>query len=193
MKRVVLLLNTIIAFVSHTTIFAQSPLQVSVGKDLTACYGGYVKLNAYVAGGVPPYTYKWTPNDELSASNAASVILIPTFTTTYRLSVTDAKGAVARDEIKVEVFQRPTIHTLGFVSVEPNEKIKLETSVAGGNGALTYTWKPSAGLDNPSAKSPVAKPSKSTTYSVLVKDSKGCVATEQVTVTINYGSSVQGQ
>jgi hypothetical protein len=167
---------------------AQSPLQVSAGQDLSVCYGAYTELNAYAAGGFPPYTYKWIPNEELAASTTASVISTPTFNTTYKVIVTDAKGNTARDEVYVEVGQRPSIKTSGYVSVEPNEKTKLDVR-ATGNGALTYSWKPTMGLDNPTSSNPIAKPNMTTTYTVMVRDSKGCMATEQFTVNVNVGAS----
>jgi hypothetical protein len=189
MKKVVIALTTIIALAITQNLIAQSPLQVSIGNDQTVCYGSYTELNAYVAGGIPPYTYKWTPTEELSSANASMVISTPTFTTTYRLLVTDSKGAIARDEVKVEVAQRPSIRTNGFLSIEPNEKVKLEAKVSGGNGTVTYSWKPASGLDNASSSSPTAKPTMSTTYTVMVRDSKGCTATEQVSVNVSTGAS----
>ena len=180
----------VITLLSSLTIQlqAQTQLQVSAGRDLSVCYGAYTELNAYVAGGVPPYTYKWIPNEELTASTTAFVISTPTFNTTYKVIVTDAKGNTARDEVYVEVGQRPTIKTNGYVSIEPNEKTKLDIR-ATGNGALTYSWKPTMGLDNPTSSNPTAKPNMSTTYTVMVRDSKGCTAMEQVTVNVNVGAS----
>ena len=169
-------------------LHAQSPLQVSAGSNLSVCYGAYTELNAYVAGGVPPYTYKWIPNEELTASTTASVISTPTFNTTYKVIVTDAKGSTARDEVYVEVGQRPTIRANGYVSIEPNQKTKLDIR-ATGNGSLTYSWKPTMGLDNPTSSNPTAKPNMSTTYTVMVRDSKGCTAMEQITVNVNVGAT----
>ena len=189
MKNLTLFLS-VVTLISFSTIRlqAQSPLQVSAGHDLTVCYGAYAELNAYVSGGVPPYTYKWTPNEELAASTSSSVISTPTFNTTFKVIVTDSKGNAARDEVYVEVGQRPTIKTNSYVTIEPNEKTKLDIK-ATGNGSLSYNWKPTVGLDNPMSSNPTAKPSMSTTYTVMVRDSKGCTATEQITVNVNIGAT----
>lgn len=189
MKNSTFFLCVITLFSSLTIkLQAQSPLQVSAGSDVAVCYGAYAELNAYVSGGVPPYTYKWIPNEELAASTSASVISTPTFNTTFKVIVTDSKGNSARDEVYVEVGQRPSIKTNGYVSIEPNEKTKLDVR-ATGNGSLSYSWRPTTGLDNPTSSNPIAKPNMSTTYTVMVRDSKGCTATEQITVNVNAGAS----
>jgi hypothetical protein len=165
---------------SSTISFAQNTLSVNAGKNVNLCFGSYAELTATVEGGTPPYSYKWTPNDELSDASAETVMANSTFNTTFKVIVTDAKGMTARDEVEVFVYQRPTI----IISIEPNEKAKLDVKVVEPNGALTYSWRPSSGLDNANSASPTATPKMTTTYTVMVKDSKGCYSTQQVTVEI---------
>ena len=51
-------------------------------------------------------------------------------------------------------------------------------------GGASYSWTPTAGLDNPSIANPMASPSVTTTYTVMVSNNSGCSGEAQVTVTI---------
>ncbi len=166
-------------------IMAQEPLKINAGNDLNICYGSFAELNATVEGGVPPYTYRWTPNEEISASELATISVEPTLSRTYKVQVTDIKGNSASDNVKVTVVQRPYINTIKELSIVLGEKINLDVDVQGNSGALTYTWRPTQGLDNPTTKSPTAHPSKTTTYTVIVKDSKGCAESAQITLNVD--------
>ncbi len=167
-----------------SNIKAQTLLQVSLGSDQTICYGSYSNLTAHIGGGVAPYTFKWLPSSELNVSNMASLIVSPTFNTTYKVIVADAKGNTARGEVTISVTQRPVIIAETYLNTDASGKVKLNAK-ANGNGQLTYNWRPAASLDNPNTSCPVAKPDNSTTYTLMVRDENGCVATEQITVNMN--------
>jgi transglutaminase-like putative cysteine protease len=186
---------TIIFLFTASQANAQSQLMVSAGSDQKLCWGAYADLNAFVSGGVPPYTFKWTPNAEVSSGNSQAIVATPTYNTTFKVIVTDAKGNVARDEVYVEVNQRPTIKANTYVSIEPKGKVRLEASVSGGTGSYAYSWKPTLGLDNPTSAAPTASPDGTITYALMVKDSKGCIATEQISVNVNNASraSIEGR
>ena len=79
------------------------PLKVSAG-DNTTIYLGYgsscVNLKAEATDGTPPYSYKWSPGGE----TAAQTSVCPTATTTYTVTVTDAFGFTASDDVTVTVI-----------------------------------------------------------------------------------------
>ncbi len=54
----------------------------------------------------------------------------------------------------------------------------------------TYSWSPTIGLSNPNIANPIANPPVTTTYTLTVTNSSGCVATDQVTATVNTSTSV---
>lgn len=192
MKSTLFMRCTLLLVFLGQNIKAQTPLQISAGADQIICYGSYLNLTAYVAGGVPPYIFKWLPNEALSTIGEASVIAAPTFTTTYKVIVSDTKGNKASDEITVTVAQRPTIVTETYTNLEVNGKVKLNVKVKG-NGNLTYTWKPATGLDNPNTCCPIASPNCSTTYTIMVKDANSCIATEQILVNANTSILVNSE
>ena len=52
------------------------------------------------------------------------------------------------------------------------------------SGGVTYSWTPTTGLDNSNIANPIAQPTVTTTYTVLVTDANGCVDTDDVTVEV---------
>jgi hypothetical protein len=52
-------------------------------------------------------------------------------------------------------------------------------------GGSSYSWSPSIGLSDPNISNPIAGPVTTTTYTVTVTDSNGCVDTSSVTITVN--------
>lgn len=61
------------------------------------------------------------------------------------------------------------------------------SAIIGSSGQIgsTYSWNPSTGLSNPNIANPIANPTTSTTYTLTVTNSNGCIATDQVVVTVN--------
>lgn len=51
-------------------------------------------------------------------------------------------------------------------------------------GGTRYRWTPAAGLNNDTIANPVASPSRTTTYRVEVRNELGCLATDEVTITV---------
>jgi hypothetical protein len=63
-------------------------------------------------------------------------------------------------------------------------------SASGGTGPYTYSWSPSVGLDDSTAANPNAWPSSTTTYTLIVTDSTGATAVDDVTVTVGQNPIV---
>lgn len=73
----------------YKTIYIQDLLPLSLGTNSdTICYGQATALTGVAGGGQAPYVYTWTGPSGTIGSNA-SVIVSPTVTTTYTLSITD--------------------------------------------------------------------------------------------------------
>jgi hypothetical protein len=77
----------------------------------TGTVGGYgpfgpqsINLSTTVAGGLPPYTYSWSPAAGLSSTTIANPVASPTVTTTYTLTVTDALNNSRFQSITINVL-----------------------------------------------------------------------------------------
>lgn len=78
-------------------------LVARAGQDKEMTAGGAVQLDGSASGGVPPYTYQWSPATGLTSTTIATPTARPTATTTYTLTVTDSAGATATDDVVVTV------------------------------------------------------------------------------------------
>ncbi len=79
----------------------------------------------------------------------------------------------------------------GFSSVQYPSVLTHADSICIGDqvtlsasGAVSYLWSPAMGLSDVTISNPVATPSTTTTYTVLMTNSSGCAFTDSVTVTV---------
>src|ERR1035437_2250494 len=79
-----------------------------------------------------------------------------------------------------------TIQPIPVVNMSPAATICIGNSVTlTGTGGGTYAWNPSTGLSNVNISNPVASPTTSTNYTVLVTSTAGCTNTGTVSITVN--------
>lgn len=91
-----------------------------------------------------------------------------------------------------DAFMCGTESCLPFADAGPDKLICQGQSVQiggnptakGGQPPYTYSWLPTAGLDNPSASNPKATPTSTTTYTVTVTDSASQTDTDSTIITV---------
>ena len=103
--------------------------------DVDICEGEQATLEAIVSGGLPPFSFQWTP----VAGDSESISVSPAETTSYAVSITDAQGAVATAMAEVTVSQS---FEFQFDLGEDQEICQGEEVVLGGDYPedLTYAW-----------------------------------------------------
>ncbi len=62
---------------------------------------------------------------------------------------------------------------------------QLNSTIIGGTSPFTYSWSPAASLSNPNIANPVATPTATTWYKVVVNDNAAHTTTDSVKVTVN--------
>ena len=140
------------------------PIVTATSSAASVCTGGSVTLTG---GGAS--TYVWD-NNVMDA-----VSFVPTATTTYMVTGTDANGCVNTAMTTVTVNPLPTVTAnSSAVSVCTGGSVTLT-----GGGAATYTW------DNNVIDAVSFVPTATTTYMVTGTDVNGCVNTATTTVTVN--------
>jgi hypothetical protein len=187
------------------TVVVNPELFVNTGDDEFICYGSEVQLNGSADGGSEIYQYSWTPIDGLNDPNSPDPIANPTITTEYTLTITDSEGCVVSDVVTVVVNPELFANAGDDEFICYGSEVQLNGSADGGSEIYQYSWTPVDGLDDPSSPDPVANPTVTTEYTLIITDSEGCVVSDVMTVVVNpelfanagddeficYGSEVQ--
>ncbi len=90
-------------------------------------------------------------------------------------------SCIAFSTIQIEVIPAPIVSTIADTTILNGASVNLITT---GN-ASAYSWTPGATLICDDCQNPIATPDITTTYTVSVEEN-GCVASDQVTITIDY-------
>lgn len=146
---------------------------VDAGSNQTICQGNSVVMNPSTTG----TTYTWSPSGVFDFPNSYAPTATLGGTSTLTLTVSDGT-CTASDVVTVSVTPLPLANAGNDVTICTGTSATLTAT-----GGSTYTWTPSSGLDNPNSASPVANPSVTTSYTVIVGDN-GCTATDVVSVIV---------
>lgn len=147
---------------SVVVIVQQLP-EAYAGEDVQICDGSSAQLLA--TGGA---TYLWNPSTGLSDTTIANPIATPAGTQTYIVIVADQIGCTNSDTVTVTINPLPPADAGQDVAICEGDNTQLNAS-----GGVFYTWTPSTGLSNDTIANPVANPSTTQTYTVLVQGPTG--------------------
>lgn len=157
------------------TIPFLSNLVLNVHNDTTICRGSSFAANT-VSNGT---NFSWTPANGVSNTAIASPVLSPTDTTTY--IVTAVLGTcVTNKSFTVRVGSAASANAGPDVVIIAGTQTQLNGTATAG----TYSWTPATGLSSSTVLNPVATPAVSTTYTLKTTTSQGCIATDDITVTV---------
>jgi predicted transcriptional regulator len=137
----------------------------NAGSDETICDGESVTLTA--TGGT---TYEWS-----TGATTASIIVSPSVTTAYTVTVTGQFGCSDTDDVLVNVNSSPTANAGTDQVICIGDTVTLSAS-----GGTSYSW--STGENTQSIE---VHPTATTTYTVTVSSANGCTDTDQVEVDVN--------
>jgi gliding motility-associated-like protein len=135
----------------------------------------------YVQGGLPPYVYS-IDGGQTFTGNPVFEGLAPG---TYDLVVQDAIGAEIQN---VEVLFEPlevVVNATASAEIILGDSYQIDaTTNLGINNIGSITWTPATGLSCTNCLNPVATPSVTTEYTVVITDLNGCEAETRVLVTV---------
>jgi gliding motility-associated-like protein len=140
---------------------------VEAGASASICPGFNGTLTGTGTG-----NFLWNPG----GYNTASITLSPPVTTDYTLTLTDANGCVNTDMAQIIVNPLPVADAGGDKSVCDGTSVTLT-----GGGGTNYTWLPV----NQNTQSYTFTPVASSTFTLIVENTFGCLDTDFVDVVVN--------
>ncbi|MGM0649582.1 MAG: gliding motility-associated C-terminal domain-containing protein [Bacteroidota bacterium] len=131
-------------------------------------------------------TWVWSGPNDFSSTNQNPVISSVTTAadSIYTVTITDANGCTATDNVSVEV--NPVSDALAESNSPVCEGGNIELSESAG-GAESWTWSGPDGFTSSSPEPTIvsANSAHSGTYSVTITDASGCTNTDDVDVNVN--------
>ena len=149
-----------------------TPLAIVTFNTIETCAGlcdG--TANVVASGGTPPYTYVWSNGGTTSQINNLCA-------GNYSVTVSDALGCVLSGSTVVSANPIPTANAGPDMSFcEGDGGVQLNGSASGGTPPYYYTWTcntPPCGLSCVNCPNPIANPTDTTVYYLVVTDNNGC-------------------
>ena len=124
-------------------------------------------------------SYLWSPSAGVSNTTIANPVLSPQTTTTYTVTGTLGSCTIQRT-VTVTVFEGATANAGPDALILTGDVHQMLSTGSAGS----YQWTPSAGLSSATVLSPSATPQTTTTYTLTVTSPQGCIATDQMTLTV---------
>jgi gliding motility-associated-like protein len=160
-------------------------ISISGNQDYLRCFEDYLELGVTCGGGISPYQYTWQLGDGSTYSDANPHVT-PQHSTTYDVTVTDALGCTATAGGFITV-QEGTFSEGMDAWCEPclvvaYHETALHATDYGSD--YIYQWAPSSDMTTPNQPNTIVTPDTTTTYTVTVTDTYGCVKSDTVTIAV---------
>jgi gliding motility-associated-like protein len=154
-------------------VFGLPSVVFTTSGPLEFCEGDSVVIS------IPSFatnTYLWNTGDTISTVTVDTA-------GTWSVVVTDSlTGCINADSTSTIVNPLPVISAGADDTLDIGNSIVLQ-----GVGNGTYSWTPVATLDIPTLQNPTATPTVTTNYTLVVTTTNGCIASDSVTIVVEYG------
>ncbi|WP_127130646.1 T9SS type A sorting domain-containing protein [Pseudoflavitalea rhizosphaerae] len=159
------------------------------GADWITCSNAVIQLGSPAR---PNYTYSWTPavasyQDGTTNTSAQPKVLVA-ITQDFTLRATDTESGCFKDStVHIVVDDNPVLTTLRDTAICRGTSAVIGNPM---NGNVTFAWSPAAGLSSTTVAQPVANPTATQTYTLVVTyyDAANVpVCTKSGTVTVTVG------
>ncbi len=158
---------------SDTVTVTVNPLPlVKTIADIAICLGNSLPVATSGAA-----SYSWSPAAGVSNTTISNPVITPTDTAQYIVKGASLAGCIAFDTLNIFTRQLPVVKAGNDTIICASTTIQLL-----GSGGLTYSWSPSASLNNAAINNPIATPADTTEYIVKGTDAFGCSSNDSVTV-----------
>ncbi len=160
-------------------ISTSAPPVILKSNDMNICENTLVQL--FASGGT---AYLWSPASSLNNAGIPNPVASPGTPTTYYVTVTNDGRCFKTDSVKIEINPKPTITQSKDTTICPNNSVNIFAT-----GGTSYLWSPANSLDDATSPSPVASPTATTNYRVVIKDGYSCTYNDSVKVSVSVPPS----
>ncbi len=119
----------------------------------------------------------WSPSS-INTSNLGS--------TQYTFTPTAGQCGTP-SQLTIVVNPLPELSLGPDLTIAPGSSTTINVSVTG--NIISYLWEPSSGLNNSTIKDPVASPSSTTIYKLVVTDNNKCEASDSIKIIVSGGGT----
>ena len=158
---------------ASVSVIQPTALQISTSSTPASCSAvGNGSAGVVASGGIPGYSYSWSP---FGGNAATANSLTPGI---YTCTVTDANGCTLSRPVTVASIGGPTVNPASQTNVScfGGNNGSASINIAAGTPPYNIFWSPSGG--NATQATNLAAGN----YSVTVTDANGCIANHQVTI-----------
>ena len=154
----------------------QYPFVMNHSPGDTLCKGSSLKISASGA-----YTYVWSPATGLNSNTISTPTASPLVTTNYQVIGTDDKNCFSDTAyIPITVYDIPTVDAGPDKTINVGQTIDLVPVIS--SDVIDVLWSPTGSIFRSSYPAVTVKPRETTTYDVVVKNTGGCTARDNVTI-----------
>jgi len=157
------------------TISEPNQLIINTTIDTAICLNDILPITTTGAN-----FYTWNTLNGLSDSTIANPIASPLTTITYYVTGLDSSGCSDSDSITITVNDLPTATVSNDTIICFGDTTQLVSS-----GGTNYTWSPADSLSSTVISDPLAWPTVTTNYQVIISDNNGCLDTAQVNIGVS--------
>ncbi|MCS6818869.1 MAG: PKD domain-containing protein, partial [Chitinophagales bacterium] len=174
--------------VASKTITVKPIPTLTVNND-TICTGSGKVATLIATPSITGGSFLWTPGGQTSASINVQPAVSTNYNVTYNLN-----GCTASATARVTVISSNfTVDAQKDTVLCGNQSTRLN-AIPSVPGNYTYRWSPPFAINDTTVPNPIVNPSITTRYSVIVRNSFGCVATDTVLISvIGQGPSVKAK
>jgi gliding motility-associated-like protein len=163
---------------------ANTDLSVFLG-DLTICDAvDSVTLVPIVTGATGIISYQWYNIGGGVIGNDSTLKVIMPLDTTYYVIGVVANGCTATDTGFVAPGQIPDVDAGVSQSIVVGQEVVLGGNPTTSWGGSTFIWTPDVALNDDTDANPVASPSETTLYQVMVTNIVGCSASDSILIVV---------
>jgi Secretion system C-terminal sorting domain/SprB repeat len=165
------------ATISTTALIVQPPLLVAtINASTVLCNGGVSNITTTVTGGVPSYTYNWTPATGLSSTTISNPVALAGYTYTCVVSDAHACTTSVTTTITQPSLLVAMLASQNNIPCNGGNNGSATITVTGGVTPYTYLW--SGGQTTATANGLTVG-----TYTCIVTDANLCTISKTVTIT----------